>query len=104
MTGYVYDELNRRTRTNFADSSFTETAYDELGRRIAEKDQAGKITQFVYDSLGRLTKVKDALNQETIYAYNEVGRYLCQILGPAEGVSTFQVLKNFRLITVLGRI
>ena len=50
MTGYVYDELNRRTRTNFADSSFTETTYDELGRRIAEKDQAGKITQFVYDT------------------------------------------------------
>ncbi len=78
-TAFVYDSVNRKTRTNFADATFTETTYDSLGRKTAEKDQAGKVTQFVYDSVGRLTKVIDALNQETRYTYNEIGQQTKQI-------------------------
>ena len=66
-TSYVYDSLNRKTRINYADNSFTETTFDVLGRRISEKDQAGKVTQFVYDSLGRLTKVVKSLQREKMF-------------------------------------
>ena len=41
-TSYEYDSLNRRTRTIFPDTTFTQTSYDELGRRTTETDQAGE--------------------------------------------------------------
>lgn len=77
-TGYVYDALNRRVRTNFADGTFTETTYDEAGRRVQEKDQATRATAFRYDALGRLTGVVAADSTETVYGYDEVGNRVSQ--------------------------
>src|SRR5688500_942963 len=35
VTTFEYDILNRKKKTVFADSSFTETGFDELGRRVS---------------------------------------------------------------------
>lgn len=83
---YTYDELNRRSRTLFADGSSASTTYDAVGRRVAETDQAGLTTQFGYDALGRLVSVTDALDQVTRYSYDARGNQLTQ--SDANGNST----------------
>jgi RHS repeat-associated protein len=77
-TTFLYDELDRRTYTIFADGSWSLTSYDAIGRRIAETDQSTNTTWFGYDGLGRLTAVTNALGHVTRYAYDEVGSLIAQ--------------------------
>ncbi|HEX7860805.1 MAG TPA: hypothetical protein VF773_10790 [Verrucomicrobiae bacterium] len=73
---FVYDALNRRVQTIFADGSSQYTTFDLIGRRTAETDQATNSTLFGYDLLGRLTSVSNALGHVTRYEYNELGQQL----------------------------
>jgi YD repeat-containing protein len=77
-TRSIYDALNRRVQTMFADGTTQTTWFDALGRRTHEQDQAGKVTAFGYDTLGRLTAVTNALGYVTSYAYNELGQQISQ--------------------------
>jgi YD repeat-containing protein len=72
-TRSVYDQLNRRLQTVFADGTTQTTWFDAPGRRTHEQDQADKVTAFGYDTLGWMAAVTNALGYVTSYAYDELG-------------------------------
>jgi RHS repeat-associated protein len=74
LTGYVYDDQGRQTRTNYPDSTYEETAYDFEGRRTSHRDRAGNTTTYEYDELGRQTITRYADNTYTESVYNEAGQ------------------------------
>ena len=94
-TTYIYDKLNRLTKTTFADNSFTQVEYNAIGLQKATIDQLGRRSEFTYDDMGRLTRTdypdgthdeatydaegrrltsKDRAGRVTTFEYDELGR------------------------------
>jgi YD repeat-containing protein len=75
-TTFLYDKLNRVTKTTYADNSFTRVEYNELGQQKATIDQAGHRTEFEYDTLGRLIKTTHPDGKFEESTYDDEGRRL----------------------------
>ncbi len=92
---YFYDAANRRTRTVYPDTTYTETLYDPVGNIDQERDRFGVWTDYTYDGYGRLTDtyyangssehrtytreglletVTDRMGRTTTYEYDDAGR------------------------------
>jgi RHS repeat-associated protein len=68
-TSFEYDNLNRLTKTVYADGTSGSVEYNEAGQQKAAVDQAGRRTQFEYDEMGRLLKTTypDSLVEESTF-------------------------------------
>src|SRR5206468_6548621 len=81
---YVYDALNRQTKTIFpatvigGSRTGLTNVYDVLNRRIALTNQAGIATGYGYDSLSQLTSVTNGLGKRTAYGYDVGGNQTSQ--------------------------
>ena len=60
-TTYVYDSINRLTKTTDALGGVTTMVYDAACNEVNLIDSVGNKTTFVYDSLNRLIEEKDPL-------------------------------------------
>ena len=73
---YVYDELNRMTKTirkvNGVDV-YSQTTFDEVGNRILERNERGFVTEYAYDDMNRLERKLDAELHEFKYKYDLAG-------------------------------
>ena len=98
----IFDNLNRLTRTDYSDSTYTEQlwecchigetrsgkvvngqdrllartkiVHDGRGLPIRSIDTAGKITKIGYDDAGRMTTLTDPRNQVTTWQFDLIGR------------------------------
>jgi RHS repeat-associated protein len=71
-----FDNLNRLTKTTYADGTFTRTEYNTIGQQAATVDQAGNRTEFEYDSLGRQIKTTYADGKFEESTFDAEGRRL----------------------------
>jgi RHS repeat-associated protein len=71
-----FDNLNRLTKTTYADGTFTRTEYNTIGQQAATVDQAGNRTEFEYDSLGRQIKTTYADGKFEETTFDAEGRRL----------------------------
>jgi YD repeat-containing protein len=59
VISYTYDDLGRKTKTTYPDTSTEQTLYGtgtSAGRVIKTKDRVDVVTSYAYDSAGRLEK------------------------------------------------
>ncbi len=56
-TSYLYDDLNRLTRTTFPDTKIETRSYDSVGNLLTRVTANGSTVSYAYDSLKRLTQV-----------------------------------------------
>ena len=89
-TWYVYDDLNRLSRTvlpdntppanpylNPEDNPYIETAYDEAGNKLWERDANGVAIRYGYTDRNWLWKVIDAKGRvQTEYTYDKKGNQI----------------------------
>ncbi len=75
---FTWDKLNRLTRVDFPDSTYTASAYTNgAGTKIlqvgASRDRLGNTNYFAYNSLQQLTDIQDPLGRITHYDYCACG-------------------------------
>jgi RHS repeat-associated protein len=71
-----FDNLNRLTKTTYADGTFTQTEYNTIGQQAATVDQAGNRIEFTYDDLGRQIKTTYADGKFEESTFDAEGRRL----------------------------
>jgi len=69
-TSYVRDNLNRLTKTTYADGSFESYTYDNNGNILVKTDRSGAQTSYAYDSLNRVTSMTYASMGQNTYTYD----------------------------------
>ena len=79
VTRWRYDELDRVTRTTFADGSSTSTTYDLLGKVTSQTDPLGRTIRMTYDSMGRLATTSYPDTTSTSQSYDAEGRLIAQV-------------------------
>jgi RHS repeat-associated protein len=71
---YLYDNIGRKFRTAYADSTYEEVTY-VAGRSepwvATARDRSGNITQYQYDPNGNILRVQDALNNVWTATYDK---------------------------------
>ncbi|MEM8501376.1 MAG: FG-GAP-like repeat-containing protein [Pseudomonadota bacterium] len=75
-TSYLYDEVNRIKRMDFANNSFTTNSYSsstEGARSILETDALGKTRTVYYDARQRARLVEDHQGTQITYEYTPQG-------------------------------
>ncbi len=81
LSNNTYDNMNRLTRVDYPDGTYSTTEYDNDGRKTASVDQGLKRTEYSNDGQGRLTEVRQITsggNFNTDYTYDLVGNELTQ--------------------------
>src|SRR5262249_44545252 len=73
-TTYVYDALNRRTKTIDPLGFGTTVLYDAASNTTGVIDPVGNRTTFVYDALNRDTQEIDPFGNSATFAYDAAGR------------------------------
>ena len=79
VTRWRYDDLDRVTRTTFADGSSTSTTYDLLGKVTSQTDLLGRTIRMTYDSMGRLATTSYPDTTSTSQSYDAEGRLIAQV-------------------------
>ncbi|MBI5639832.1 MAG: hypothetical protein HZA17_05340, partial [Nitrospirae bacterium] len=67
-TTYTYDQMNRMTRADYADSSYTTYTYDVTGKVLTITDSAAGSISYTYTGTGcgsGCTMVPDKVARET---------------------------------------
>ena len=73
ISQFVYDELNRRIQSDYADATFTTFTYDAVGRLLESDDTTAGRIEMSYDNLDRL--VQEIAPQGIVtYTYDVIGR------------------------------
>lgn len=95
----TYGGLNQRTRSDFADGSFTEFAYDSTGSLIRATDSETGTLVLEYDVFDRLTR--ETTPQGTVtYTYDDVGRRTSMTaVGQPPTIYTYDASSMLRTIT-----
>jgi len=84
---YLYDNLDRRTQTNYPDGSSEKTVYQYLDAIFAV-DRLGRTTTDTYDSLDRLISETDPLGRTTQYTWCTCGS-LATLTDPLGQITTW---------------
>ncbi|OPZ98777.1 MAG: putative deoxyribonuclease RhsA [Bacteroidetes bacterium ADurb.Bin408] len=71
-TYHEYDDLGRKTRTNYHGGSYSTSVYDEQGRVFEERGRDGVITYYTYDNAGRRMSMTRG-NYHVSYGYDANG-------------------------------
>lgn len=77
-TIFSYDQLDRLTKTVYADQSFVEINYDAAGNIVSRRDNTGRTTMFAYDSNRRLVATTFPDNTVETYITDSMGRKISQ--------------------------
>ena len=87
-TWYIYDDLNRLTKTVFPDGTppndiqlkeggydnpYTEVSYDENGNKLSERDLNGVLTEYTYTPRNQVETIKINGKLKTRYTYDAEG-------------------------------
>ena len=93
-TRYTYDGLDRITRTDYPDSTYTKMSYmvgndgnNVLRQKTLITDQNSHTTQIFTDVRNQRTTVIDPLNNSVIYRYDPFGQ-LTQTIDPENNATT----------------
>lgn len=73
VTVNEHDNVNRVTKTIFADGGSITYTYYGNGLVKTKMDQVGRITEYTYDDFNRLISEKDAGGKITSYTYDKAG-------------------------------
>lgn len=72
-TSYLYDSLNRLTRTTYPDGRTVQAAYDDAGNRTSLTYPGGTVSQsYTYDAVNRLTRITQGTLQWN-FSYDGAG-------------------------------
>ncbi|HRQ45157.1 MAG TPA: hypothetical protein PLB12_12490 [Candidatus Goldiibacteriota bacterium] len=71
-TYHEYDDLGRKTRTNYHGGSYSTSVYDEQGRVAEERGRDGVTTTYTYDNSGRRMSMTRG-NYHVSYGYDANG-------------------------------
>jgi RHS repeat-associated protein len=95
---FVYDSLNRRTRADYGDGSYTLYEYDAANRLGRIENSISGTMEFRYDNLNRMVKKFTPLG--TIeYSYDALGRRVAMKVSGQDPVN-YVYDKNSRLLSI----
>lgn len=87
---YSYDRQNRKTRTDYEDSTYEIFTYDSVGNLKTFQDQNGNIDTYYFDSLNRLVNITSSVGASFID--DEPYRKSITITGSTQGaVTNYQI-------------
>jgi len=74
VTRHDYDNMDRLTKTTYADSNYGAYTYDGVGNLVTRRDRSGSITTYVYDGVYRLDAIDyPGTNQDIDMDYDANG-------------------------------
>jgi len=71
ITSYIYDNLNRRTRTTYPDTTYETRTYDNVGNLVSRTTQNGAVIGYSYDAIKRLTQISYPDGSTVAFTYDK---------------------------------